>query len=432
MATSSRKTALAALNAVTQNEGYSNIVIDKAIRTAGLAPRDAALASAIFYGVLEKRLTLDDAISHFLAKPKQKMDETVRNILRIAAYQMLYLDRIPDSAAVNEAVLCAAAYMNGRYKGFVNGVLRSFSRGRDALPPPESESVHWNIPQAVIDLWRRDYGAALTEKLLAAMSTRAETYIRVNTLKTTAEALCRTLPEGTAAVPAVENALSLHGAGDPTALPGFAEGLFHVQDLSSQLLCALVDPQPGERVADVCAAPGGKSFTLAERMQNRGALDAFDLYKGRVNLIRRGAERLGLSVVSAAVRDAADGPCEKQYDRVLCDVPCSGLGVIRKKPDIREKPLDGLARLPEVQGRILENASRYVRPGGVLLYSTCTILPRENQGVVDAFLACHGDFYKEPFPVPAALGAGNDGAMTLLPPLHGTDGFFICKLRRDT
>lgn len=152
MATSSRKTALAALNAVTQNEGYSNIVIDKAIRAAGLAPRDAALASAIFYGVLEKRLTLDDAIGHFLAKPKQKMDETVRNILRIAAYQMLYLDRIPDSAAVNEAVLCAAAYMNGRYKGFVNGVLRSFSRGRDALPPPESESVRWNIPQAVIDL----------------------------------------------------------------------------------------------------------------------------------------------------------------------------------------------------------------------------------------------------------------------------------------
>ena len=172
MATSSRKTALAALNAVTQNEGYSNIVIDKAIRAAGLAPRDAALASAIFYGVLEKRMTLDYAVRHFLAKPKQKMDETVLNILRIAAYQMLYLDKIPDSAAVNEAVLCAGEYMRGRYKGFVNGVLRSFSKGKETIPPPESECVRWNIPQAVIDVWRRDYGAPLTERLLMAMAER--------------------------------------------------------------------------------------------------------------------------------------------------------------------------------------------------------------------------------------------------------------------
>lgn len=433
MATSSRKTALAALNAVTQNEGYSNIVIDKAIRTAGLAPRDAALASAIFYGVLEKRMTLDDAIGHFLAKPKQKMDETVRNILRIAAYQMLYLDRIPDSAAVNEAVLCAAAYMNGRYKGFVNGVLRSFSRGRDALPPAESESVRWNIPQAVIDLWRRDYGAALTEKLLAAMSTRAETYIRVNTLKTTAEALCRTLPEGTAAVPAVENALSLHGAGDPTALPGFAEGLFHVQDLSSQLLCALVDPQPGERVADVCAAPGGKSFTLAERMQNRGALDAFDLYKGRVNLIRRGAERLGLSVVSAAVRDAADGPCEKQYDRVLCDVPCSGLGVIRRKPEIRYKSPESFAGLPALQLQILKHSAALVRPGGLLFYSTCTLHRAENAAVVEAFLQSNPAF--EPYALPLSgisRSVPSEAAhmLTMMPMDFGGDGFFAAGLRR--
>lgn len=432
MATSSRKTALAALNAVTQNEGYSNIVIDKAIRAADLAPRDAALASAIFYGVLEKRMTLDYAVRRFLAKPKQKMDETVLNILRIAAYQMLYLDKIPDSAAVNEAVLCAGEYMRGRYKGFVNGVLRSFSKGKETIPPPESESVRWNIPQAVIDVWRRDYGAPLAERLLTAMAERAETYIRVNTVKTTAAQLLTMLPAGTAET-AVENALCLHGAGDPTALPGFSEGLFHVQDLSSQLLCALVGPQPGESVADVCAAPGGKSFTLAERMENCGRLDAFDLYKGRVSLIRRGAERLGLSAVSAAVRDAADGPCAGRYDRVLCDVPCSGLGVIRRKPEIRYKKQESFAGLPALQLQILTHSASLVRPGGLLFYSTCTLHSAENAAVVAAFLENNPAF--EPYALPLSgisRSVSDEPAhmLTMMPMDFGGDGFFAAGLRK--
>ena len=432
MATSSRKTALAALNAVTQNEGYSNIVIDKAIRAAGLAPRDAALASAIFYGVLEKRMTLDYAVRRFLAKPKQKMDETVLNILRIAAYQMLYLDKIPDSAAVNEAVLCAGEYMRGRYKGFVNGVLRSFSKGKETIPPPESECVRWNIPQAVIDVWRRDYGTPLTARLLMAMAERAETYIRVNTVKTTAAQLLGMLPAGTAET-AVENALCLRGAGDPTALPGFSEGLFHVQDLSSQLLCALVNPQPGESVADVCAAPGGKSFTLAERMENCGRLDAFDLYQGRVSLIRRGAERLGLSAVSAAVRDAAVGPCTGQYDRVLCDVPCSGLGVIRRKPEIRYKKPESFAGLPALQLQILTHSASLVRPGGLLFYSTCTLHSAENAAVVAAFLENNPAF--EPYALPlsgVSRSVSDEPAhmLTMMPMDFGGDGFFAAGLRK--
>ena len=225
----------------------------------------------------------------------------------------------------------------------------------------------------------------------------------------------------------------MHGAGDPTALPGFAEGLFHVQDLSSQLLCALVDPQPGERVADVCAAPGGKSFTLAERMQNRGALDAFDLYKGRVNLIRRGAGRLGLSVVSAAVRDAADGPCEKQYDRVLCDVPCSGLGVIRRKPEIRYKSPESFAGLPALQLQILKHSAALVRPGGLLFYSTCTLHRAENAAVVEAFLQSNPAF--EPYALPLSgisRSVPDEPAhmLTMMPMDFGGDGFFAAGLRR--
>ncbi|MGN0477932.1 MAG: 16S rRNA (cytosine(967)-C(5))-methyltransferase RsmB [Hominenteromicrobium sp.] len=434
MATSSRKTALAALNDVTQNEGYSNIVIDKAIRAAGLEPRDAALAAAIFYGVLEKRMTLDYYIRKFLVKPKQKLDEAVLNILRIAAYQMLYLDKIPDSAAVNEAVLCAADYMHGRYKGFVNGVLRSFARGFRDVPEPEEMSVRWNIPQAVIDLWTQDYGAPLCRELLCAMAERAETYIRVNPLRASAASLIKAFPAGTAE-PAgvVPDALCIHGAGDPTALPGFSDGAFHVQDLSSQLLCGLVDPQPGERVADVCAAPGGKSFTLAERMKNEGKLDAFDLYKGRVRLIQKGAERLHLSIISAAVRDAAAGNCAAQYDRVLCDVPCSGLGVIRRKPEIRYKKPGSFAELPALQLQILEHSAALVRPGGLLFYSTCTLHHAENGAVAQAFLARHPEF--EPYELPAVpvrrhIPDEPAHMLTMMPIGFGGDGFFAAGFRK--
>lgn len=434
MTTSSRQTVLSALNDVTQNEGYSNIVIDKAIRAAGLQPRDAALASTIFYGVLEKRMTLDYYIRRFLVKPRQKMDQTVLNILRIAAYQMVYLDKIPDSAAVNEAVLCAAAYMRGRYKGFVNGVLRSFARGWKDVPPPESESVRWNIPQAIVEIWNRDYGPELCGRLLEAMSERAKIYLRVNPLKTTVQAFCAALPKGAAEpVGGIPGAVCVHGAGDPTALPGYRDGAFHVQDLSSQLLCGFVDPQPGEAVADVCAAPGGKSFTLAERMQNRGKLDAFDLYKGRVHLIRKGAERLSLSVIRASVRDAAAGDCAEQYDRVLCDVPCSGLGVIRRKPEIRYKKPESFAELPALQLEILTHSAALVRPGGLLFYSTCTLHNAENAAVVEAFLKENPAF--EPYALPLhgishSVLEEPAHMLTMMPMDFGGDGFFAACLRR--
>lgn len=434
MAASSRKTALTALNDVTQNEGYSNIVIDKAIRAAGLGPRDAALSSVLFYGVLEKRMTLDYYICKFLQKPNQKLDETVLNILRIAVYQILFLDKIPESAAVNEAVNCAADYLRGRYKGFVNGVLRAFLRGKDAVPAPQDESVRWNIPQAIIDMWKRDYGETVCAALLEAMSERAKTYIRVNNTLTTREKLSTNFPLGvTDDVDILPDSLCLNNAGDPTALPGFAEGLFHVQDLSSQLLCSLVNPQPGEAVADVCAAPGGKTFTMAERMQNRGTLDAFDLYKGRVNLIKKGAERLQLTIVSANVRDAAEGTCEKQYDRVLCDVPCSGLGVIRRKPEIRYKKPESFADLPQLQLKILSRSAKLVRPGGLLFYSTCTLNCAENGAVVQQFLKENPDF--EPYALPLSgirrtLEHEDTYMLTMMPMDFGGDGFFAAGLRR--
>ena len=432
MATSSRKTALTALSEVTENEGYSNIVIDKAIRAAELSPRDAALTSTIFYGVLEKRLTLDFYIRKFLAKPKQKLDGTVLNILRIAVYQMMYLDRVPDSAAVNEAVLCAAEYRRGQYKNFVNGVLRSFARGwHEVIIPEDDLSVRYNIPQPIIESFKKDYGETVCIDLLKAMSERAETYIRINPLKTTADDLIQSLPENTAEKAVLQNALCVHGTGDVTGLPGFAEGKFHVQDLSSQLLCAFVSPQPGERLADVCAAPGGKSFAAAIAMENRGSITSCDLHAHKIALIAAGAERLGISIIEAKAQDAAAfcPEWEQAFDAVIADVPCSGLGVIRKKPDIRYKSPKELAQLPLIQRAILENAASYVRPGGTLVYSTCTVLPEENEDVTGDFLDQHPEFepVRTVFPLPVGPCPGQ---VTLWPQRHGTDGFYICRMRR--
>ena len=285
-------------------------------------------------------------------------------------------------------------------------------------------------------MWKRDYGNAVCSELLRAMSQRAGTYIRVNNTKTTKMLLAERFSGDTAEnVELLPGALCLKGAGDPTALPGFAEGHFHVQDLSSQLLCSLVDPKPGESVADVCAAPGGKSFTMAERMENTGVLDAFDLYKGRVNLIKKGAERLGLSIVSASVRDAAQGNCDKQYDRVLCDVPCSGLGVIRRKPEIRYKKPESFAGLPELQLKILTHSAQLVRPGGLLFYSTCTLNQAENSAVVQAFLKNNPEF--EPYELPLkGIEHRVEGEpahmLTMMPMDFGGDGFFAAGRRRKT
>ncbi len=432
---SAREAARFALDRVFENEGYSNIVIDREIRKAGLDRRDAAFASAIFYGVLEKRMLLDYYIKKFLDHPKSPPEEPVMNILRVAVYQMLFLDRVPDAAAVHEAAAMAGSYRGGKYKGFVNGVLRSFQRGRDAVPAPWQETIRFSLPQEVISLWKRDYGKAVTASLLPAMSAgRAPIFLRVNPLKTDAAELLRKFPEGTAEpVEGMPGALRVLGAGDLTALPGFSEGLFHVQDISSQLLCAFVAPQPGETVADVCAAPGGKSFTLAEKMENTGRLDAFDLYESRVGLIRSGASRLGLSCISAAIRDAEKGAGEAVYDRVLCDVPCSGLGAMRRKPEIRYRAARRSDALPKLQYAILENSAKLVKPGGLLVYSTCTLCDAENGAVARRFQKEHPEFAPHPLVLSGweRILKEPEHILTMMPQMHGGDGFFAAAFQKS-
>lgn len=442
MRKTARNAAVQALLQVTENEGYSNIVLDKVLRATQLEPRDSALTSTIFYGVLENRLTLDFYLANCLREPDKKLDAEVEAILHTAAYQILYLDKIPDSAAVNEAVEMAREWKKSSSAGFVNAVLRTLLRKKDGLKLPAgmdapSLSIRYSVPEGLIALWENSYGRENTHRILEAFQEKPELYIRVNRLKVTPGELAESLKNaGISVYPSdlSTDTLILENCGTPTSLPQFQEGLFHVQDLSAQLVCELMAPQPGEHICDCCAAPGGKTFTIAELMGNRGNVTSLDLYKGRVKLIQAGAERLGLTCVDTRVNDAQKGfDGIPAADRVLCDVPCSGYGVIRRKPEIRYKDVSTIAELPKIQYEILERASGLVKAGGLLVYATCTLNPAENGEVARRFLENNGDF--EPFAIqlpPAVTRAVEEpgNMLTMMPFAGGSDGFFTAIFRK--
>ncbi len=438
-----RDAAFTALLQVDVNAGYSNLVIDKAIVQANLQRRDAALASAIFYGTLERRITLDYYLKQFSKLPLTKISPQILTLLRMAGCQILYMEKIPPSAAVNEAVNMAKRVQGQKVAGFVNGVLRSLLRGKDSVKLPsqtnelEYLSVAYSCPKWLIQLWQKAYGKAHTQGLLQSFFEKPPLYARVNTTKITTEQLVERLAQEQVTakvIPMFPDAVALAQTGSVAHLKAYELGLFHIQDLASQLCCRLFDPKPGQTILDVCAAPGGKSFTIAQLMENCGQLFSFDKYKGRVGLIAAGAGRLGLTVIQAQKRDGCD-PGAPQFcaDGVLCDVPCAGLGVIGRKPEIRYKPQDELKALPQIQRSILEQAAKQVNPGGTLVYSTCSLNPAENTEIADWFLSTHENFTAKPLQLPAGIQRIVDKAdnqLTLLPHIHGTDGFFIAQFQK--
>lgn len=431
-----RTTALATLIACRKQGAWADGALKEQLLRARLSRRDAALATRLVYGVIQNQMRLDFQLQSLVKSDLKKLQPVVLDILRLGLYQITDMDKIPASAAVNEAVEQGKKYANRAAAGLINGVLRNAARQKERLPQPESLAVRYSHPEPLVALLREAVGEALLEPLLRSHSQLAPVVIQRNPLAVSEADFLTALREAEVEAsphPWQENAWILTHPGSLSKLPLYERGGFYVQDPAARLSVTAAGLSPGMRVLDVCAAPGGKSFAAAIDMEDTGSIVSCDIHPHKIELLAKGAARLGFRSISPCLQDGSQfrPDFEQAMDAVLCDVPCSGLGVIRKKPDIREKPLDGLGRLPQVQGRILENAARYVRPGGVLLYSTCTILPRENQEVTEAFFARHRDFHKEPFPIPAALGAGNDGEMTFLPPLHGTDGFYICKLRRD-
>lgn len=428
---SARTTALAALIACRRAGAWSDGILKEYLTRDRLDRRDAALATQLCCGVLQHRLLLDWRLAQLSSQPLEKLQPVVLDILRLGAYQIGFLDRVPDSAAVNEAVEQAKRYANPRAGSYVNGVLRALSRRKAELTAPEGDtlqalSIRYSHPMPLVELLAEQLPPDTLPMVLRSGQEIPPTVLRQNSLRPGA------MPEGAEPHPWLAGCCLHRGGGNVEALPGFAEGCFTVQDAASQLAVLAADPQPGDRVLDACAAPGGKSFACAARMENRGELISCDLHPHKLRLIEAGAARLGVTCLTAQQQDgtAFRPEWEQRFDLVLADVPCSGLGVIRKKPDIRYKDVAPLAGLPRVQRRLLENLSRYVAPGGALLYSTCTILRRENEAVVTAFLQEHAAFSLEPFPTPAPLPV-NEGMQLLLPGQYDTDGFFLAKLRRN-
>lgn len=429
-----REVAARALIQQETRRGYSNLVWNAALRRYPVEQRDAAFAAQLFYGVLERRNTLDFALSACSRQPPEKLQPPVRAILRCALYQLLYLPGVPPSAAVNEAVALTRALGCSRASGYVNGVLRGFLRQGGVLPPVQGSKAHQlsilgSCDEGLAELLIESYGAERAERFLQASFGQPPLYIRANSLRIDDEGLCRRLAEeGAAAVldgpPA--HCLRLSGAGAVEKLKAFTDGWFHVQDKSSQRCAALLAPRPGERVLDLCSAPGGKAFTLAQYMEDRGELIAQDLHPHRVELIRQGACRLGLGSLRPRVGDAARfDPALGQFDRVLCDLPCSGLGVLRRKPEIRYKTRQELQSLGEMQYKILENSANYLKVGGRLLYSTCTLNPAENEVLIARLLR------ESPAlrPVTDPL-LGGDFQRTFWPWDGDCDGFYMALLTR--
>ena len=425
-----RQTAALALLEMDRREGYSNLTLEPRLQRAGFSPQDRAFCSALFYGVLERRITLDWTIAHYSRTPIQKLEPEVLAALRLGALQLLAFPSVPPAAAVSQSVEVVRSLGKEKAAGFVNGLLRAMAQKACAVPPPKDKltalSVEHSVPAPLIQLWRKAYGHDTALEILRGSRGPAPTFLRVNTTKTTPAALTdRLLAEGRESreVPGVENALELLTPGGLAELPSFREGLFHVQDISSQLCAAALAPEPGMAVLDLCAAPGGKTFTAAELLGDRGRVLARDLHPHRVRLVEEGAARLGLASVAAETGDALclDPALEGKFDRVLCDVVCSGFGTLRRKPEIRYKPLDSLDGLPEVQYNILKNASHYLKRGGRLVYSTCTLSPAENEEVVARFLGSHPEFSA---PVPAKTYIhGREGL--------DCDGFFVAVLEKE-
>ena len=438
-----REAAMLALNACQRQGGWSDGALKKQLAAAELSGRDAALATQLCFGVLQNQMLLDFYLSKFSNIPLKRMEGKVVQTLRLGAYQMLFLTRIPHSAAVNSAVTLVKTHCkNPRAAGMVNGILRSMERSLQNMPvipqgdPVAYLSTLYSHPEWLVKEFILSLGEEETAQLLAADNSQPPTAVMVNTTRTTAEELKTMLEDDHVEAephPWLENCLLLHRTGDLERLEAFQQGLFYVQDPASRLAVLAAGAKPGMKVLDCCAAPGGKSFAAAIAMENQGEIVSCDLHPHKKKLIQAGADRLGLTIISPKT---ADGKVfrpewENAFDLVLVDAPCSGLGVIRKKPDIRYKDPAPLADLPAVQLDILRNAARYVKPGGTLMYSTCTLLYRENGEVVETFLAENKAYKAETFTLPGPVGPVQSGSVTLWPHRHGTDGFFISKMRRE-
>ena len=438
---SARQVAFEALIKIHRDGAYSNLIVDSLLKeNSDLDERDRAFVCNLVYGTLDRLILIDYNLGLYLNQPVRKLKPELHTILRMGTYQLLFMDKVPSRAAVNESVNLAKVNKSSFAASLVNAVLRRVADNGIRLPDtsetnPDYLAIKYSCPEWLISLWIESYGydnaVALAEKALEA----PPVVIRVNTTKITPDELIWKLAEEgviSEKTDIASDALIISNTGSVDELEAYKQGYFHAQDLASQLCCAALDPQEGETVFDLCSAPGGKAFTIAERMNNTGVVRAFDIYQSRVELIKNGATRLGLSNVFSYLSDASIfNEIYGLADRVLCDVPCSGLGIIRRKPEIRFKNRSDIDNLPELQYRILCNATRYLKQGGRLVYSTCTLNPAENSDVCNRFLSEHPEFTAVEVLPDVPRFSTEEKFLTLMPHINSTDGFFIAVFEKN-
>ena len=433
-----RETALNVLIACRKEGAWSNGILKTYLSRDRLDRREAALAARLCYGVLQNRIKLDFYLEQLLTGKLKQLHPAVRDVLHLGLYQLYETDRIPDSAAVNESVSLVKKYCPKVQSapGLVNGVLRNAIRSRDTLRQPEELWQKYSHPQGLTALFAAYVGNDKLETMLQANNSAPKTFAQVNTLKISLEELQKVLQnEGVAAEvhPWLPDCLILSETGSIERLESFQQGLFYIQDPAAKLsvLCAKL-PREHIRILDCCAAPGGKSFAAAIATEGKAGITSCDIHSHKALLIQKGAQRLGFDSITALEQDASvpNPQWVGNMDVVIADVPCSGYGIIRKKPDIRYKDPDSMKELPKLQLSILQNQAAYVKPGGILMYSTCTLVRRENEGVVEKFLKQNPDFTVEKLDLPDIFPENTTGMLTLVPGEYDTDGFFICRLRR--
>ncbi|WP_283246400.1 16S rRNA (cytosine(967)-C(5))-methyltransferase RsmB [Paenibacillus sp. Marseille-Q4541] len=444
----SREAAMNILTAVEEEGAYSNLLLNQVLKGANLSPADAGLATELVYGTIARRNTLDFFLESYVAKGLKKLTPWVRNLLRLSLYQILYLDRIPHHAAVSEAVNIAKRKGHQGISGMVNGVLRNMLRNLDQLQVPEDLPVVKRIalthshPEWLVKRWVAQYGEHTAEAMCRANNEAPPVSVRVNTTMTSRDKLMQEMEAaGHTVLPSKlsKDGIIVTSGGNMALTSWYKDGMLSVQDESSMLVAEAVGPEPGMTVLDCCAAPGGKTSHIGEKMQDRGSIIANDIHPHKVKLIQDQADRLGLASIETVCHDALDLSShypEASFDRILLDAPCSGFGVIRRKPDLRwTKTPEDVESISSLQSELLSRASKLLKPGGILVYSTCTTEQKENDLVVRNFLSAHPDYAVAGLAdtmneeVKACVTEEGYG-IQILPQKFDSDGFYIARLTR--
>ncbi|WP_048602552.1 16S rRNA (cytosine(967)-C(5))-methyltransferase RsmB [Rubeoparvulum massiliense] len=443
-----REFVLQTLNRVDEGEAYANLESHAVLEHASLSSRDAGLYTELVYGTIQRQNTLDYYIQQFVvAKQWRKMESWVRNLVRMSIYQLQYLNKIPAHAVINEAVELAKRYGHPGTASFVNAVLRNVTRHPerlaipDTLPKSERIALETSHPTWMIECWLEQYGEAETYRIAEANLRRAHQHVRVNLLRTTREEVATQLEQEGFTVepsPYLPEGLRILRGGSVARSTSFRQGYCTIQDENAMLVAQLLQPLPGSKVLDACAAPGGKTGHLAELMENRGEVIAVDLHPHKRQLIAEQMERLQLTIVQPHAGDVRTmlKELDQTFDFILLDAPCSGLGVLRRKPEIKwRKQEEEILQLAQLQLELLEAVANYLKPGGFLVYSTCTIMPQENEAVVAQFLNSHENFKGVPptsmvFKDLPACSDAKLGSLLVLPYLTDGDGFFMARIQR--